>query len=136
MHTLKTGVNIMTKFNGSRRFPNIKKINTKILSQIVDGEGRTDHGSDYGALLPEIIDELHRRQNANAIKEHKEHDKQLTLAELASKGKQCPKCEKYYSLDSIDANFYKVAGSATRYRPRCKACHVEASRINRTQAPF
>lgn len=127
----------MTKFNGSKRFPNIKKINTKILQSIVDGnDGRTETGSDYGALLPEIIDELYRRQNANAIKEQKEIERQMRLEELATKGKQCPKCERYYPLDSIDANFYKVAGSTTRYRPRCKACHVEASRINRTQAPF
>lgn len=127
----------MTKFNGSRRFPNIKKINTKILSQIVEGsDGRTDRGSDYSLLVEDIIDELHRRQDAQTIRAQKEHDKQLHLAELATKGKQCPKCEKYYPLDSIDANFYKVAGSTTRYRPRCKACHVEASRINRVKAPF
>ena len=127
----------MTKFNGSKRFPNIKKINTKILSQIVEGnDGRTDHGSDYGAMLSEIIDELHRRQQTQALKEQREFDKQLHLAELAEKGKQCPKCLKYYPIDSIDANFYKVAGSTTRYRPRCKACHVEASRISRVKAPF
>lgn len=127
----------MTKFNGSRRFPNIKKINTKILNAIVNNQdGRTDTGSDYGTLMPYILDELHRRQQTLAIKEQREFDKQLHLAELAEKGKQCPKCLKYYPIDSIDANFYKVAGSTTRYRPRCKACHVEAAKINRTQAPF
>lgn len=126
----------MTKFNGSRRFPKIKKINTKILQAIVDGGGRTDAGSDYGALLPEIIDELHRRQDSHALKEQKCLERQRAKAYQHVYGRQCPKCQKHYSLDSIDANFYKVAGSTTRYRPRCKACHVEAAKINRTQAPF
>jgi hypothetical protein len=122
----------MTKFNGSRRFPNVKKINTKILSQIVEGrDGRTDAGSDYGAMIDDITSELYRRQNVQAIKKQRSHEDQERQHELETHGRQCTQCKVYYPLDTIDANFYKVTKAPHRYRPRCKACHVKASRINR-----
>jgi hypothetical protein len=122
----------MTQHNGTKRFPNIKKINTKILQSIVDGhDARTDAGSDYGPLLHEVIDELHRRQNTQALKEQRAHERQLLQAELEQHGKTCPKCQRTYAPDTIDANFYKVATAPHRYRPRCKTCHVEASRTRR-----
>jgi hypothetical protein len=122
----------MTKYNGSKRFPNIKKINTKILQSIVDGgDGRTETGSDYGALLENIIDELNRRRNAQAIKEQRQFEKDQHEYTLNTNGRECTSCGKAYPLNTVDDNFYKVANAPHRYRPRCKACHVKASRINR-----
>jgi hypothetical protein len=122
----------MTRYNGTKRFPNIKKINTKILQSIVDGsDGRTEAGSDYGVLLDDIINELHNRKNAQAIKEQRQFEKDQQAHLLATEGKQCTHCRIVYPLNTVGDNFYKVANAPHRYRPRCKACHVKASRINR-----
>jgi hypothetical protein len=122
----------MTHHNGTKRFPNIKKINTRILQSIIDNvDGRTDAGSDYGPLLSEIIDELYRRQNRQGELEQQRHAKELHAHELATVGKTCPKCQTTYAPDTIDDNFYRVANAPHRYRPRCKQCHIEASRTRR-----
>jgi hypothetical protein len=118
----------------------IKKINTKYLQQIVDSEDqRTDHGSDYGPVIDYIKEELWQRQLANSERQQRQFELEQHKAHLAQiDGKQCPKCLKIYPSEQIDANFYKVANSADRYRPRCKACHVKASRQNRAnnKLPF
>lgn len=127
----------MTKYNGTRRFPNISKINTKILAKIVDDSGRTDLGTDYGPLLEEIRDELHRRQETQASKALNSMERQLQQEDTHINGKQCPKCKKRYPVQTIEVNFYKVANRPNRYRPRCKACHIEASKTARTkEIPF
>jgi ferredoxin len=122
----------MTKFNGSRRFPNIKKINTRRLVEVINSvDGRTEAGSDYGPLLHDIEQELYRRQHNIAKRKEQQFERDQLDYDLHINGRQCTQCKVYYPLDTIDANFYKVAKAPHRYRPRCKACHVKASRTIR-----
>jgi hypothetical protein len=118
----------------------ISKINTKYLQQIIDSEDqRTHHGTDFGPVIDEIRDELFRRQLTQADKQERAFMQEQRSAMLAQiDGKQCTHCLAIYSPEQVDANFYKVAGSDNRYRPRCKACHVKASRQNRqnNKVPF
>lgn len=127
----------MTHYNGTKRFPKIKKINTKILISIVEADGRTDTGSDYGPLLEEIKEELMRRQAAQAERTLRTQERELAQKDTHVFGKQCPRCLKHYPVESIEENFYKVANQPHRYRPRCKACHIEAARTARIKnLPF
>jgi hypothetical protein len=124
------------------RFTKITKINTKYLQQIIDSEDqRTHHGTDFGHVIEDVREELFKRQAIQADKELRAFEQEQRNAMLAQiDGKQCTHCLVVYSPDQIEANFYKVAGLANknRYRPRCKACHVKASRQNRldNKIPF
>lgn len=115
-----------------KNYRNIHKITTKILTSIIDGgDGRTYHGTDYGPVLHEIKEELNRRHNAQALREQRQLERDMQAHALATEGKTCTKCKTTYAPNDIDDNFYKVARAPHRYRPRCKACHVKQSRINR-----
>jgi len=115
-----------------KKIPKINKINTKILEQIVSREGMTDHNSDYGPYLEEIQQELYKRYNKQGIIEERLRDKELRDYDLHVHGRACTRCHKVYPLDTVKDNFYPVANSSHRYRPRCKACHVEATRRRRS----
>ena len=123
-----------------RKFTKISKINTKYLQQIIDShDQRTEHGTDFGHVIDDVREELLRRQEINDAKALRAFEREQESAMLAQiDGKQCTHCLVIYSPDQIDVNFYKVAGHANRYRPRCKACHVKASRQNRlnNKIPF
>jgi len=123
-----------------KRFTKISKINTKYLQQIIDSEDqRTHHGTDFGPVIDEIREELFKRHNNQADRQERAFMQEQRNAMLAQiDGKQCTHCLVIYSPEQVDANFYKVAGSDNRYRPRCKACHVKASRQNRldNKIPF
>jgi hypothetical protein len=122
------------------RFTKITKINTKYLQQIIDSEDqRTHHGTDFGHVIEDVREELFKRQAIQADKELRAFEQEQRNAMLAQiDGKQCTHCLVVYSPDQIEANFYKVANCPNRYRPRCKACHVKASRQNRldNKIPF
>ena len=122
-----------------RRLPNISKINTRILRQIVDRDGTTEHNTDYGPLLDEIRQELYRRYETEDRRTQKAQEKALGDHILHTQGRQCTHCHQFYPLDTIEENFYKVkttttTDTPTRYRPRCKACHVTATRRRRGRA--
>lgn len=118
-----------------KRIPKINKINTKILEQIVSRQGMTDHNSDYGQYLEEIEQELYRRYNKQGEQALLKQEKELRDYELHTQGRQCTHCHQFYPLDTIEEHFYKVKAKTTnetpRYRPRCKACHVNATRRRR-----
>lgn len=128
----------------ARKIPNISKINTKYLEQILNThriEGTTETGADYGHLLEEIESELFYRQTRKAELAQLEAERALSRSEAEKlNARLCTKCGTFYPLAEITLHFSKVSGKANHYRPACKTCHAKAAKerreLNKIEVPF
>jgi hypothetical protein len=126
----------------------LQNIRTDHLTAMIDAQGVSSVGTDYGPILSELEDELNRRRS----KQSERHERQaLSIQErILSKAPSeitCSTCTTVAKIEDAAALFYrdprKSKTQPNTYRTQCKECmkidtkeRTKIKNINEKELPF
>lgn len=105
-----------------------RSIPTWKLKEIVENDGMTSIGTDYGPLLPELRQELHKRYHKENVRDMKRaHFERMRSEQAAPTHIVCTNCQATAKTEEAAALFYADPRKIRRkqpniYRPLCKTC--------------